>query len=142
MVRGVQRSLGTGPDIDHEPVWFATMGGAASRKLLVTHLHRDFADLPGRVHVVADEAEPDTNRADPASCDDMDAMDLHVHAGLVRIWACPVLDREQRDHLRAAILYHGDEWQQAGSAGQYRREEEKEGLGRWNGGSRIFSAIL
>ena len=111
---------------------------AGAGKHFVVGLYRDFANLPGHFDVLPDAPEPRADRTHSASCHDMDAVDFHVHAGLVRIWAGSVLDREQHDHVYPAILDHDHARIATGPAGQYRREKEEE-LGPWGGGWRISS---
>ena len=117
------------------------VGGPGAGQHAVAGVHRDIADPPGRVDVLPDAPEPRADRTHSANGHDMDAVDLHVHAGLVRIGPCAVLDHEQHDHLHPAIFDHDHARVATRSAGQYRREEKEAELGPWGGGWRISSAI-
>jgi hypothetical protein len=64
------------------------------------------ADPARHLHVAAAEAEPAAHRPDAGRDLRLAALGLHVHAGRLRLRPPDLLDREQHDHLHAAVHHH------------------------------------
>ena len=97
------------------PAEFRSDHGAAVRTLPRA---RRLADHHGHHDVVPDEAQPDAAGSDPADDLQLDAADLHLHAGRLPGRAGDLLGLEQHAVGTAAKLHHAPQRREGGAPGQ------------------------